>query len=117
MLNRRELLKSFGLGVVGVSPALFPRWIPKLAFGSSPAPARAQARGGRDVLVNIFLRGGMDGLNTVVPFGEGALYYDKRPTLAIPEPGSSPLTAIDIDGYFGLHPALRPLKDICTPTR
>jgi len=112
MLNRRDLLKSFGLGVVGVSPALFPRWIPKLAFGSSATPARVQADGGRDVLVNIFLRGGMDGLNTVVPFGEGALYYDKRPTLAIPEPSTRPLTAIDLDGYFGLHPALRPLKEV-----
>jgi uncharacterized protein (DUF1501 family) len=112
MLNRRELLKSFGLGVVGVSPALFPRWIPKLAFASSAIPARAQHSGGRDVLVNIFLRGGMDGLNTVVPFGEGALYYDRRPTLAIPEPSDRPLTAINLDGYFGLHPALHPLKDI-----
>lgn len=69
-------------------------------------------RGTRDVLIVIFQRGGMDGLNTVVPFGEGAAYYDKRPTIAIAEPDGSDSAALDLDGFFGLHPALRPLKDI-----
>lgn len=61
----------------------------------------------RDVLVNIFLRGGIDALGTVVPFGEGE-YYTARPTLAVPPPGE-PGGAVDLDGVFGLHPAAAPL--------
>ncbi len=108
--SRRDLLRSFGhLGIVGVSSTLYPGWMPRLVF--SPR-YQNNAPGERDVLVAIFQRGGMDGLNAVVPFGEGSLYYDRRPTIAIPEPNSSALAAIDLDGYFGLHPSLRPLKDV-----
>ncbi len=110
MTSRRMLLRSLGhLGVAGASSALFPSWMPKLVF--SPR-FQQNAPGQRDVLVAIFQRGGMDGLNAVVPFGEGALYYDRRPTIAIPEPNGSDLAAIDLDGHFGLHPALRPLKQV-----
>lgn len=105
-MNRREILKHFGLGVVGLHPSLFPRWMPKLAF----APPGQAAN--RDVLVAIFQRGGMDGLNAVVPFGEGGNYYDRRPTIAIAEPTNGDLSAIDLNGFFGLHPSLRPLKDV-----
>ncbi|MBK8139120.1 MAG: DUF1501 domain-containing protein [Chloroflexi bacterium] len=105
-MNRRDVMQSFGLGVIGLSPSLFPRWMPKLAF----APHGQTAN--RDVLVAIFQRGGMDGLNAVVPFGEGANYYDRRPTIAIAEPGNGDESAIDLNGFFGLHPALRPLKDV-----
>lgn len=105
-LSRRGFLKS--LGVVGVSSSLFPSWMPKLVF--SPFQATNDAK--RDTLVAIFQRGGMDGLNAVVPFGEGSAYYDKRPTLAIAEPDGSDTSAIDLDGFFGLHPALRPLKEV-----
>ncbi|MCB9461496.1 MAG: DUF1501 domain-containing protein [Anaerolineaceae bacterium] len=106
-LTRRDMLKKLGtIGAVGVTSALLPSWMPKLAFaqeGQNPSG---------DVLVCIFLRGGMDGLSAVVPFGDGAHYYDVRPTIAIAEPGRSDQSAVDLDGQFGLHPALRPLKDI-----
>lgn len=102
--TRREFMHQLaGAGVVGLSRALFPVWMPRLAFQNN----RTQ----RDTLIVIFLRGGMDGLNVVVPFGEGANYYDKRPTLAIPEPGATN-GAIDLNGFFGLHPALAPLADV-----
>ena len=52
----------------------------------------------------IFLRGAVDGLNVVVPYRETA-YYDARPTIAIPQPGKDG-GALDLDGQFGLHPAL-----------
>lgn len=103
-LSRRDFLKS--MGVLGVSSALFPSWMPKLVF--SPTGQSAN----HDVLVAIFQRGGMDGLNAVVPYGEGSGYYDRRPTIAIPEPGNGYGSAIDLDGFFGLHPSLAPLKDI-----
>ena len=61
----------------------------------SPSPKR---------LIVIFLRGAVDGLNVVVPYRETA-YYDARPTIAIPQPGKEG-GALDLDGQFGLHPAL-----------
>src|SRR3712207_6939927 len=51
-----------------------------------------------------------DGLNMVVPYGERE-YYDLRPSLAIAKPQSGNAeSAIDLDGFFGLHPALAPFK-------
>jgi uncharacterized protein (DUF1501 family) len=104
-ISRRDLLKT--LGVVGISQALFPTWMPRLAFAQDGAQSE-----NRDVLVAVFLRGGMDGLNAIVPFGEGAGYYDRRPTIAIAEPDGGDSSAVDLDGFFGLHPALRPLRDV-----
>jgi uncharacterized protein (DUF1501 family) len=69
----------------------------------------------KKILVAIFQRGAADGLNVVVPHGEKA-YYSLRPTIAIPRPTSDPArkedAAIDLDGFFGLHPALAPLKPL-----
>ena len=57
----------------------------------------------------VFLRGAADALNMIVPHGDED-YYQQRPTLAIPRPDDrrSPdrQRAIDLDGFFGLHPAL-----------
>jgi uncharacterized protein (DUF1501 family) len=58
----------------------------------------------RRVLVAIFQRGAVDALNMVVPHGEKA-YYNYRPAIAVPRE-----RVIDLDGHFGLHPALAPLK-------
>jgi uncharacterized protein (DUF1501 family) len=59
-------------------------------------------------LIVVFLRGAVDGLNVVVPHGESA-YYDARPTIALGRMGHSG-GVIDLDGHFGLHPALAPLE-------
>jgi uncharacterized protein (DUF1501 family) len=70
---------------------------------------------GGDVLVVIFLRGAADALNIIVPHGEQA-YYETRPTLAVarPDDNKSPIVerALDLDGFFGLHPLLSPLMPI-----
>ena len=58
-------------------------------------------------LIVVFLRGAIDGLSVVVPYQEPT-YYTDRPTIAIPPPGQ-PNGALDLDGQFGLHPALAPL--------
>ncbi len=63
----------------------------------------------KKILVAIFQRGAVDGLNMVVPFGEPR-YYALRPSIAIPKPDGTPNSAVDLDGFFGLHPALAPLK-------
>ena len=106
--SRRKFLKSAlkstaALGVVGASRALFPSWTPQLAFADA-----GQARG--DVLVNVFLRGGMDGLSAVAPYFEAEHFFDARPTLATPEPGRG--GSLDLDGRFALHSALTPLKEL-----
>jgi uncharacterized protein (DUF1501 family) len=99
-LTRRGFLG----GAVGA--ATLPSWFPRLAFA---APGRASAQ--RDTLVCIFLRGGADGVNVVVPFGDRH-YRDNRPTIGIPEPGVGQGRAIDLDGFFGFHPSLGPLKEV-----
>jgi uncharacterized protein (DUF1501 family) len=83
-------------------------WLPRLAFASSENTKR-------DVLVVIFLRGAADALNMIVPHGD-LDYYAARPTLAIAQPDRraalSAQRTIDLDGFFGLHPALSPLLPI-----
>ena len=81
-------------------------WLPRVAF----APAQQATRG--NVLVCIFQRGGIDGLNALVPMGDRD-YYQLRPTLAIAETKNGDNnSAINLDGFFGLHPALVSLKPI-----
>jgi uncharacterized protein (DUF1501 family) len=63
------------------------------------------------ILVVVFQRGGMDGLNAVVPFKDRS-YYSLRPSIAVAEPASGESRAIDLDGFYGLHPGLAALKPI-----
>jgi uncharacterized protein (DUF1501 family) len=85
-----------------------PAWMPRLAF----APKYSGPRG--DTLVVIFLRGAADVLNMLVPHGEAA-YYALRPSLGIARPDDhrtrESLRAVDLDGFFGFHPALRALLE------
>lgn len=101
--TRRRFMQSAAVLTGGVA---WPAWMPRLSF----APRHTAPRG--DTLVVVFLRGAADALNIVVPHGESA-YYDGRPTLAIPRPDdwhTRPAgRTVDLDGFFGLHPALRPL--------
>lgn len=63
-------------------------------------------------LVVIFLRGGCDGLNMLVPHGDSA-YYKLRPTLGIAPPSASnSLSALDLDGFFGFHPSMSALHGL-----
>jgi uncharacterized protein (DUF1501 family) len=61
-------------------------------------------------MVCVFQRGAVDGLNMVVPFGEQA-YYRVRRAIAVPVPGAE-RGALDLDGFFGLHPSLAPLQEL-----
>jgi uncharacterized protein (DUF1501 family) len=84
-----------------------------LGFAPSFLARTAQAAGGRKkVLIAIFQRGAVDGLNMVVPFGDAA-YYAARPTIAIPKPGlMTGDTALDLDGFFGFHPRMATLAPL-----
>jgi uncharacterized protein (DUF1501 family) len=76
-------------------------------------PGRREPDG--DVLVTVFLRGGADGLTLVPPVGEDA-YHRRRPNLAVAAPrdrrAAAANRALDLDGFFGLHPALAPLHPL-----
>jgi len=85
-----------------------------LALGFAPAFVSRLAASveRRKLLIVVFQRGAVDGLNMVVPFGDND-YYRARPTIAIARPGATD-GAIDLDGHFGLHPrmsAFKPLWD------
>jgi uncharacterized protein (DUF1501 family) len=100
MISRRVFMKDGAVALVslGFAPAFLARTV-----------AASDAR--RRVLVSIFQRGAVDGLNMIVPFGERD-YYASRPSIAIARPGAGADAAIDLDGFFGLHPRLAPLKPL-----
>jgi uncharacterized protein (DUF1501 family) len=107
MTTRRIFLRNSALAMVGIGAA--PLWLKRALYAAeAPSPRKK-------ILVAIFQRGAADGLNIVVPHGEKA-YYALRPTIAIPRPASggekAPDAAIDLDGFFGLHPSLAPLKPL-----
>ncbi|MDT4968706.1 MAG: hypothetical protein QOJ64_3443 [Acidobacteriota bacterium] len=109
-MNRRFFLKSSGIALASVGAM---GNIPSFLQRTALAQTVNQVTGGRrKTLIAIFQRGAVDGLNVVVPHGESA-YYDLRPTLAVGKPkgqGDSREAAIDLDGFFGLHPSLLPFK-------
>jgi uncharacterized protein (DUF1501 family) len=96
-MNRREFLKL----AAASSVCLF----------SPVGSAWALRNGGEDAdgkkLIVVLLRGGADGLSIVAPYGDSK-YYDIRPRIALARPGTAD-GVLDLDGYFGLHPALAPL--------
>jgi uncharacterized protein (DUF1501 family) len=100
--SRRYFLKQGGIGLVGLST--MPAFLQRAVASTTGA--------GKKQLVVLFQRGAADGLNIVVPFGEPN-YYRMRPSIAIPQPkrGGGD-AAIDLDGFFGLHPGLAPLAPL-----
>jgi uncharacterized protein (DUF1501 family) len=103
MPSRRVFLKGSALAMFGVGS--MPAWLSRSLYAADSAESR------KKILVAIFQRGAVDGLNMVVPFGEPR-YYALRPSIAIPKPDGTANSAVDLDGFFGLHPALAPLKPI-----
>src|ERR1700681_357786 len=91
-ITRRVFLRNGALAVVGTTA--LPSFLTRAAFGAADPGVRAKR------LVVIFQRGAADGLNIVVPHGEPS-YYAMRPTINIPKK-----SVLDLDGFFGLHPAM-----------
>ncbi len=101
-ISRRYFLKSGGVAMLGM--AALPSFL-------AARCGRHDLRPNKKKMVVLFQRGAMDGLNVVVPFGEPN-YYRMRPSIAIPQPlrtASAGTSAIDLDGFFGLHPSLEPM--------
>src|SRR5271169_18144 len=101
-ISRRYFLKNGGIAMLGM--ASLPSFLQR-AIASTPSA-------GKKKMVVLFQRGAMDGLNVVVPFAEPN-YYNLRPTIAIPQPNRVGTdAALDLDGFFGLHPSLQPLQPL-----
>ncbi|HEX5965517.1 MAG TPA: DUF1501 domain-containing protein [Pyrinomonadaceae bacterium] len=108
-MNRRFFLRSGSIALASVGMSLSaPSFLERVVMARE-----ANASGGRrKVLIAIFQRGAVDGLNMVVPFGESN-YYSSRPSIAIPKPeAGNAESAIDLDGFFGLHPSMRSFKPL-----
>jgi uncharacterized protein (DUF1501 family) len=102
MNTRRVFLKNSALAIFGVGA--IPSWLSRSVYAGDVHTKRR-----KKILIAIFQRGAVDGLNMVVPFGEPR-YYQLRPSIAIPRPDGTPASAVDLDGFFGLHPSLASLK-------
>src|SRR5262245_35851851 len=104
-ITRRYFFKSGGMALASFAAA--PQFLMRTALGQSNADA------GRDrpIIIAIFQRGAADGISMVVPFGD-KYYASARPQIAIPEPARGEERAIDLDGFFALHPSLNSLKPI-----
>ena len=97
--TRRIFLRKGALALAGTTalPAFLTRAV-------MAATTTTSAQGKK--LVVIFQRGAADGLNIVVPWREPN-YYTMRPTIAIPQ-----AQVLDLDGFFGLHPAMASLQPL-----
>jgi uncharacterized protein (DUF1501 family) len=98
-VTRRAFMRGGAMAVVGT--AAIPAFLTRSVMAQAGS---AQAQGKK--LVVIFQRGAADGLNVVVPYREPS-YYEYRPNIGIPQNA-----VIDLDGFFGLHPAMAPLKPL-----
>lgn len=105
MPTRRGFLVGLGIGSLAWA-------MPRTALSQIAVDPRAKNTG-RNIVVSIFLRGGADGLNIVVPYAEDA-YHRNRPTLRLlrPNEGARGDRVLDLDGFFGFNPALADLLPI-----
>jgi uncharacterized protein (DUF1501 family) len=103
MIDRRRFLSHACRAAFATCAAYqAPRWLIR----------SAEAAETERTLLTIFLRGGCDGLNCVVPYADDD-YHRMRPTIRVPAPGPGAQDpALKLDDYFGLHPMLRGLSTL-----
>ena len=106
--SRRYFLKSSGLAMASFAAA--PSFLVRTAMAQGQASVTSNTD--KPVLIAVFQRGAADGISMVAPFGDRN-YSSARPQIAVPAPRNGVAeAAIDLDGFFGFHPALNPLKSI-----
>ena len=98
-ITRRGFVKGGALALVGTST--IPSFLTRSVLAEMTTAAANKKK-----LVVLFQRGAADGLNIVVPYKE-ANYYKMRPGIAIKQN-----EVLDLDGFFGLHPAMAPFKPL-----
>ena len=113
-ISRRVFIKSGALALasVGVAPVVGPQFLRRAVFGAEDN-RKSGARFGKKILICVFQRGAVDGLSMVAPHGDSD-YYKLRGIgaggIALPRTGDN--RVLDLDGHFGLHPALAALHPI-----
>jgi len=103
-MSRRHFLQSLALSSVGAGASIL------LPFGREAFALSSESIPTRKKLIVIMLRGAVDGLSVVAPTSD-VNYSRLRPTIALSRPGKEN-GAIDLDGYFSLHPALADLQSL-----
>ena len=104
-MDRRYFLKSTGISLASFGlMAAAPGFLHQFAN----AQTLTGGNGRKKILITIFQRGAVDGLNMVVPYGDSE-YYNLRRNIAIPKPSKNE-GAINLDGFFGLHPTMKPFE-------
>lgn len=98
-ITRRGFLRGGALALVGTSV------VPAFLTRSIYAEMDAAAANGKKLVV-VFQRGACDGLNVVVPYAEPN-YYTMRPSIALQQKD-----VLDLNGFFGLHPAMAAMKPL-----
>jgi uncharacterized protein (DUF1501 family) len=99
--TRRSFMKGGALAVLGMGSV--PRFLVRTAYAQGTAPRPK-------ILIAVFQRGAVDGLSMVVPHGDPS-YYSSRGSIAVARPSAGSTEAtVDLDGFFGLHPAMAPLR-------
>jgi uncharacterized protein (DUF1501 family) len=105
-ITRRYFMKTGGVALASFATA------PTFLLRTALAQTNPNQGVDRPILIAIFQRGAADGISMVVPFGDKH-YSAARPQIAIPEPlRGTDDRAIDLDGFFALHPSLGSLKPI-----
>ncbi|MEO8726775.1 MAG: DUF1501 domain-containing protein [Acidobacteriaceae bacterium] len=107
-ITRRIFLKNGAMALVATTA--IPAFLTRAMYGIDTPTRFGGPKNGKRLII-LFQRGAADGLNIVVPHGDPH-YYQMRSSIAIPRPSSGQLSAIDLDGLFGLHPSLAPFKPL-----
>lgn len=106
-VNRRIFLKQGALAFAcfGAGPFWGPNFLRNTAFAADLGTARDNK-----ILICIFQRGAVDGLSMVAPYGDPFYYQNRKDiSLAAPSQAAGNSGVLDLDGYFGLNPAMAPL--------
>ena len=99
VVKRRDFLKSLAVVSAGIG-------VPGVFAKAAVASAAENSAGTGRTLIVVQLAGGLDGLNTVIPYTDGA-YYDHRPQLAIPE-----AEMLVVNDRIAFHPSLPELAGL-----
>ncbi len=114
-MKRRKFLKNIGklssapivLNGLGMSTLLSPAMLEMLTTCDGVEDR---------TLVVLFLKGGNDGLNTIIPVDQYSTYIGHRPTIGIPETGTGAYinldTTLDVADQVGIHPSIESFKDM-----
>ncbi|QDU35534.1 hypothetical protein KS4_36170 [Poriferisphaera corsica] len=109
--TRRQFIKSSAILTAAAAGSISP-WSTIKAFSQSTPLAQAHGCKKTPTLITLYLRGGSDPINTIIPYAD-SLYPKLRPTIAVPTHNkNNKPQIIPISNHFGFHPAAAPLAEL-----